>query len=1776
VGCLDENLVAALVSGELDAPARVEVEAHLDGCPDCRRLVSAVAQGRVAHASLGATRQEPSEAARGETPTSRAPFGATPRTAAEREPPPLLSPGDLIDHFRVVRLLGRGGMGDVYLARDTKLGRKVAIKVVQPALLGSAEVLERFRIEALATAQFSHPNIVAIHSVGEVAGRGASARPLPYVALEYLTGKSLAERLRERRLALGEAVRIGRAVARGLAEAHRRGVLHRDLKPANVHIGDDGRVRVLDFGLAVIRAADARSLPPPPPTDGAPLARAESPASSRAETDTALDARAELDRVAVTRGTSGAGTPRYMAPEQWRREPATTAADVWALGAVLFEMVVGRPPFVAKSLVLLGHQVCDAAPAPRLETLALVPTSLAALVGRCLAKDAAERPTAAAVATELAAVAEQLQTGRGHAPAAEASPFRGLLPLEQHHAHLFFGRDDELADFVERVRHEPVLTVVGPSGVGKSSLVRAGLVPRLLEEEPWLVVAMRPGAHPLETLAERVVRLEDARPSLPPSAPGGEPTPPDDTARRAERRGLLERLRAAPERLGLELRSAAELHEAPLLLIVDQLEEIFTMVQNEAERLAFATALASAADDPDEPVRVVVTVREDFVGRIAMLPPMRRMVERLAVLAPPGAEAMREMLTRPLEAIGYGYDDPGLVEAMTREVARRPGGLPLLAFAAQQLWLHRDKQGRRLRRSDYEALGGVAGALAHHADAVLDAMSEAEQSTARTLLLRLVTPTRARRTLGRERALEDLGPLGKTVLGRLVDARLVALRRARTGATTASGMDDALLELPHEALLVAWGRLARWIDEMHENVALRTQVEQAAELWSTRGRRGDELWQGEALAETKRLLAGPLTREARAFLEAGREHERRRRRRRRAAAASAIGLSLAVAVASALVAAVLADKEQRARSERDRAERQHAAALRESARAAFAQGRPLEARAKLRAALEREDAPIGRALWWQLAADPLQWSRGLGAAVYDVAVSPDGRTIAVACQDQAVHLFDVSTADGRRLRGHGDQVLSVAFSSDGRALASGDWAGKVRLWDVTSGAAERVLDAHGGPVLSVAFHPSGGRLATGGMDDRGRVWDLATGEPLHELGSHGGLVHAVAFAPGGATLATAGQDRAVRLWDAGTGALRGRLEGHASDVRGLAFSPDGALLASSDRDGAVRLWRVATGREERVLRHPASAWRLGFAKDGAWLVTGASDGLVRVWETATGSVVTSLRASSGQVRAVGTHARGTLVAGADIVGSLGLWDAAVAPLATAEEGHAGGVTRVRVSADGRTLVSSGYDKTARIWDVAAGAEERTLAGHEQAVGDVDVSPEGDLVATAGYDGTVRLWQRESGRPIAVLHAHGSVLAVAFSPDGARVASGGADRTVRLWDVPTRREVARLEGHGEAVHAVAFSRDGRWIASAGTDDTARIWRTDDGRLERVLAQGADVWSVAFDAASERLFVADHDGNVKAWGIASAEPALLARAPARLLEIAVAPDGRFAGAATDGRAYLWSATGGEPLVLGGHRGEVNSVAFDPTAGLVATGGDDGTVRLFEAASGRPRWGRSGGDCPLDTPAGCVVVAPDRVTIGGALLHEGRAHAAGWDGSHVLVATDRDIAIIHPATRATSLLAAAPGVTALVGGDGWLVVGHRDGQVTRVDRRAPDKTLGFAETPASPVTLVRPAPGGTLLVGFGNGLMGLWDRASGARLRTARLHGAIDRLRSEGARVEVATDLGRSLSWDLGTLERPYCDLLSEIWERVPVLWGEEGAVLAPRPDHACASGRRNAER
>lgn len=765
MNCLTDATLGELVDGRLAAEALERVHLHAAGCADCRGLLAAVTRSGMADTvRSGSTEQD----------LGLSPPGAT------------WAPPARFEEFVVDRMLGRGGMGVVYLAKDTKLEREVALKFIasRPEESSLSRALEA---EARALARLQHPNVVSVFRAGEIAGHS-------YIVSEYVAGTNLAAipvPVPWRR-----ALTLGVGLARGLAAAHHQGVLHRDLKPSNAILSESGEVKLFDFGLA--EQFD--------PQDGT---RAGRPGI--------------------------AGTPRYMPPEIRLGRPATPRADVYSLGVILFELCTGQlpPPLPAAPPLSLGEGVDP---------------DFVAVVLRCLAPEPAHRFASGEAACEAL---ERIERGYHIIPLAAGNPYPGLAPFEAERQAVFFGRDPEIRAVLERLARLPMVLVTGDSGVGKSSLCRAGVLPRAaagaLEDGRQLTtLTLSPGRRPLDALASSLAPVLRRREAW-----------------------LASELTQSPAAVSAALRDA---HQAGrgVLLFVDQLEELLTS-SDPAQAQQFARFLGELAL-PAPGVRVLLAARGDYLTGLRSLPGLGDHVRQaLFMLRYLPSERVRLAIVGPARAQGVSFESEELISALLESTRPGKGGLPLLQFALSELWERRDRQRDLMTQSALEEMGGVAGALTRHADSVLAGLGDAERAAVRNVLLLLVADDGTVRELQEEHLSRNPDSPEGAAVRSLVAGRLVIAR---------TGDGRPRYRIAHEALIRSWGTLRTWLEQSKEQRAMRERVETACAEWERVGRVDGRLWDTLQLAEVRTLDSGALGPPEREFLAASRRAVRRARWRR--------------------------------------------------------------------------------------------------------------------------------------------------------------------------------------------------------------------------------------------------------------------------------------------------------------------------------------------------------------------------------------------------------------------------------------------------------------------------------------------------------------------------------------------------------------------------------------------------------------------------------------------------------------------------------------------------------------------------------------------------------------------------------------------------------------------------------------------------------------------------------------------------------------------------------
>lgn len=1151
----------------------------------------------------------------------------------------------------------------------------------------------------------------------------------------------------------------------------------------------------------------------------------------------------------------------------------------------------------------------------------------------------------------------------GCAPA--SSPYRGLSAFQIDDAPLFFGREvltEKLRLRFKALYAAPdatrLLAVLGPSGSGKSSVARAGLLAALAAHPlpgPQAVrrIAIKPGEHPLRTLA-----LALQPPSVEPSSP------PDLAAQRK----FIEDLGQPNKRDefdGLTL-WAANLPDAaasPLVLLVDQFEEVYTACRDPSERDAFVGLLLHAAGDRARHVAVLLTLRSDFLGEThRQHPELNRLVAEQAVIVPAmSRDELRRAIVEPAIRAGMPIDET-TVELLLMESRGSEGALPLLEFALTRIWeglLTGRPAGATLRD-----IGGIGGALASTAKGVYSALSEPEQVIARRALVRLVQLGEGTRDTRRRAPIGQLGGRGDREADVLAVMRKFAVDNARM-VTLSSRAGETVAEVTHETLFDHWTELRSWIDEGRADRRFHDRVAESARLWNEDRSRSGRLWRPPDLdllrAFRARRIEDLSTLDEAFFTAAEQAQGAELTEKRQRARFLRLGLALvSVLLAITVGIAGYAVKQQRAAAhERDHAEQRELDMVVEQGRQLLLgkDARAIEALVRLQHAQARGSRSPMLSHLLAEAARPLDALRlvlpGHSAEVTVVSYSPDGRRIATSNLNQ-LRIWDAES--GKLMLTPMclmTNFTSVAYSPNGRRIVTGGKDGTAQVLDAQSGELLNTLQGHFSPVTSASYSPDGRCIVTSSEDQTARVWDARSRRVLTTLQGHSSFVSSASYSPDGRYIVTSSGDKTARIWDAQSGRTLITLLGHSAPVTSANYSPDGRCIVTGSRDQTARVWNAQSGQLLHTLQsHSSSVHSASYSPDGRRIVTSSGDHTARVWDAQSGQLLYVLQGHSSSVHRASYSPDGRWIVTSGTNQTVQVWDTKSGQLLTSLQGHGASITSVNYSPDGRRIVTGSVDQTARVWDAQSGRLLTTLQGQATAINSVSHSPDGSSIVIGSAEQNPRVWSAQTGQLLTTLYGHSSgVTSASYSPDGRRIVTSSLDQTARVWDAQSGALLITWRGHSAGVTSARFSPDGSHIVTASWDQTAQVWDARNGQLlTSLVGHSSFVNSASYSPDGRRIVTGSGDQTARIWDAQSGE--LLTTLTGHLSAVTSAtysPDGRrIVTSSGDQTARIWDAQSGQLLTaLVGHSSGVNSASYSPDSRRIVTGSGDQTARIWDVA-------------------------------------------------------------------------------------------------------------------------------------------------------------------------------------------------------------------------------------
>jgi WD40 repeat protein len=1114
-------------------------------------------------------------------------------------------------------------------------------------------------------------------------------------------------------------------------------------------------------------------------------------------------------------------------------------------------------------------------------------------------------------------------------------PYKGLAPFEDSEldALLFFGRDAEQEVITANLLASRLTVLYGPSGCGKSSVLRAGVAHRLRRQAETNIEDGRPPEHavvvfdrwsddPAEGIAEAVA---DA------VAPLAGPLAGENGAA-----SLSDRIEAWVEHLGGEL-----------YLVLDQAEEYFLYRPQEGQD-EFARALPELVGRPDLPVNVVVSLREDALGRLdvfrAGIPTLFGNTLRLALL---DDAAAREAVVGPLAryaglagADGPDAIEPELIDAVLADTrageieltggtagARTPGSgdgveTAFLQLVLLRIWETEREQGSRtLRLQTFRELGGAERIVQDHLGAALAGFTPEQRDAAAEAFNHLVTPSGTKVAHG----LSDLATysgVAPTFLAPVLSA--LAEQRILRPLPPVDGSTDPRYEIFHDVLA---GPIRGWRSEH----------------------------------ETERRLAGER-----------RESRRRHRRLLGVTIASLVGLAIAIGLAILALAQRSEAKEQ-AQVSRSRE-------LAASALGEVGVDPELGVLVALEAAYVAPTPQAESALRDSLIASRARTVlTGHQEAVTKAIFSPDGAHVATASPDGTARLYDLA-GGAPVVFGHDAAVTSVDFSPNGDRIVTAAMDGSIRVWSTSgeivdtyiheggahgasfdargervlswgadgtarlwSSPTERVVFRHGAPVLTAALSPAEDRVVTGGEDGTAQVFEASSGAFL-ELLPHERPVTGATFSPDGSLMATTSRDRIARIWSTVSWELVRGLDEHRNTVTSATFTPDGRLLVTTSRDGGSRVFDIATGLRTVLVVHANEVWGAALSADGSSTASVSLDGGAVVWETLTGRILAALVGHSDAVNSAAFGPDASTVVTASDDGTARVWDASIGP-ALDPVALLGSSTRAAFSPDGQLILATATKARPRLLRLDTG-EAVAWFDHDGATS-AALSRDGALAATADEDeDEVRVWNLPDARLVTALELPAPAVAVEFDPTSSSLLVAGGDGVARILALDTGAELLGVED-GTGIADATFSPDGSQVATAGEDGTARIWDASTGQLLHELTGHEDaLTSVAFSPDGRTLATASADTDARVWNAETGEELRLLRGHfGPVFEASFSPDGHWIVTAGPVIAGLWEAETGHLLFyLRGNAAVLTGAMFDPTGRWIITTNRAGGIRSY----------------------------------------------------------------------------------------------------------------------------------------------------------------------------------------------------------------------------------------
>ncbi|BAZ20340.1 WD-repeat protein [Kalymmatonema gypsitolerans NIES-4073] len=1163
--------------------------------------------------------------------------------------------------------------------------------------------------------------------------------------------------------------------------------------------------------------------------------------------------------------------------------------------------------------------------------------------------------------TELSPSWEDLGGLSGELP---DCPYQGLSAFRQENADFFFGREKFIVKLVEAVNSNPLVPVVGASGSGKSSVVFAGLIPRLQAAGNVEIISFRPGKNPFDALTVALSKYYQSLVQGQTKASGERNSRQAELEFEAKERHDETVLRHFIENI---VNSSGYRR---LVLVADQFEELYTLAAQE-ERHSFLKSLLLAVRYA-RAFTLVLTLRADFLGIVLDDQSMGKALQQYPplLLTPMDSEELCDAIEKPALKMKVELES-GLTSKLINDVGDRPGRLPMLEFALAQLWSK--QKNWYLTHKAYEEIGGLEKALAKHADEALKNLSKEEKQQAEKVFIQLVRPGEGTEDTRRVATRNEVEKENWGLVKHLADERLVV-----TGWDETEKIET--VEIVHEALIRQWGTLRSWVNANRQFRTWQERLRGALQQWEISGNDEGALLRGAPLAEAEdwlqmrrsdvgsdELVFIQLSLELRDRIQreekerTQRELEQAIKAQKAAQVRNRVALVSSIALSGFAIFAFL---------QWSGAQQQSIVALNQASESSLLSKKQLEALVaavqagkQVKNAILEPDATLKQTVTvtlQQAVYGVQERNRLIGHQSYInvVIFSPDGEIIASGSTDDTIKLWSREGKLLKTLNTNLSGTISISFSPDSKLFVTGSFDNVIRLWSRDGQLLKNFPQKHTGGLSAIRFSPDGQTIASGGRDKTVKLWSR-DGQLIKTLSGHNKSVMGVSFSPNGQMIASIGSDETIKLWSR-DGQLLHTLSGCErqdkcdngnlhDDVGSVSFSPDNQTIASGGYEGSVKLWskegkRLKTFPGCNQNGHCSRISSVSFSPDGKTIISAGDDHTIKVWNKE-GQLSKTLYGHQGFISSASFSPDSKTIASASWDTSIRLWNVDGQKLKVLSE-HKADVNNVSFSPDGKMLASGSDDKTIRLWN-REGRLLETLSEHKAEVNSVSFSPDGKMLASGSNDKTIKLWHREGQlfKLFKTLHGHNdSVRSVSFSPDGKILASGSSDKTIKLWNQEGQL-LKTLHGHDNDIRSVSFSPNGEILASASGDRSIKLWNREGQPFQNLHKHKSHLRSVSFNPDGEILASGSEDTTVKLWSRGGQELKTLTGNGMFVNTVSFSPDGKILASGSDSDTVtLWSREGQELKTLTGHHDDVQSVSFSPDGKIIASASQDDTIILW----------------------------------------------------------------------------------------------------------------------------------------------------------------------------------------------------------------------------------------